>query len=92
MVYAIKPRMKEPEDRHNLRLPKELKDKLAHARIDSGRSMNAEILLRLERSFDANPALLIVEALRPISALSDEDRQQIGKLIVGIGSILAKSR
>ncbi|WP_338633045.1 Arc family DNA-binding protein [Afipia carboxidovorans] len=84
--------MKEPEDRHNLRLPKELKAKLAHARIDSGRSMNAEILDRLERSFAPDPATQMIEALQPVAALSDEDRQQVGALIAKIGSILSKDR
>lgn len=91
MVYAIKRPMKGPDDRHNLRLPAELKTKLAHARIDSGRSMNAEIVDRLEQSFDPNPAAQLVAALRPVAALSDEDRRQVGLLIEKIGAILAKS-
>lgn len=83
--------MKEPDDRHNLRLSKELKAKLAHARIDSGRSMNAEILARLEASFEPDPAKQIVEALRPIAALSDDDRKRAGDLIAGLAAILRKT-
>jgi hypothetical protein len=81
--------MEDRDDRHNLRLPKDLKAKLAHARIDSGRSMNAEILARLERSFEPDPAAQIVEALRPIASLSDDERGQVGVLLAGIGAIFA---
>jgi len=91
MVYAIQRIMKEPDDRHNLRIPKELKAKLAHARIDSGRSMNAEILARLEASFEPDPARQIVEALRPVAGLSSADRRRVGELIASLGAILRKS-
>jgi len=78
------------DPRHNLRLTPQLKKKLAHAAIDSGRSMNAEILVRLERSFAPDPAAAFVEALRPVAALTDEDRQEVGRLLVEIGRLLAK--
>lgn len=93
MVYAIRLAMEDrDEPRHNLRLTPELKAKLGHARIDNGRSMNAEILARLEKSFEPDPAAMIAEALRSVAALSDEDRQQVGIMLAGIGAILAKDR
>ncbi|MCK6052510.1 Arc family DNA-binding protein [Moraxella osloensis] len=36
----------------NFRIPQELKDKLEQAAKDSGRSITAELVTRLERSFD----------------------------------------
>lgn len=83
--------MTQREDpRHNLRLSPELKSKLAHAAIDSGRSMNAEILARLEKTFAPDPIAQFVGALAPIAAMSDEDRQRLGQLLSEIGSILSK--
>jgi hypothetical protein len=83
--------MPHPDDlRHNLRLPKPLKVKLAHARADAGRSMNAEIVARLEQSFAPNPTSQLVEILRPIASMSDDDRRELGELLVKVGSLLAK--
>lgn len=65
------------DPRHNLRLTAELKARLQHAAIDNGRSVNAEILTRLERSFALEPAALIAEALRPLASLSDDDRRAV---------------
>ena len=76
--------------RHNLRLTPALKAKLGHAAIDNGRSMNAEILDRLDRSFDPDPATQFVEALRPVAALSAADRKRAGQLLADLGAILAK--
>lgn len=85
--------MTQREDpRHNLRLTPELQKKLKHAAIDHGRSMNAEILTRLEGSFAPDPAAMLVEALRPVSALSDGDRKRVGELLIDLGSILSKTR
>jgi hypothetical protein len=81
----------QPDDtRHNLRLPKALKIKLGHARADSGRSMNAEILARLEQSFVPDPAAKLADLMTPIASLSDEDRRELGQLLAKVGSILAK--
>lgn len=80
------------EARHSLRMPPELKARLLRSTVDSGRSMNSEILARLESSFEPNPAAVIADALRPIGALSDEDRIRVGEMLVDIGSILTKSR
>jgi hypothetical protein len=85
--------MPQPDDlRHNLRLPKTLKVKLAHARADAGRSMNAEIVARLEQSFAPDPASQLVDILRPIASVSDDDRRELGELLVKVGSILAKGQ
>jgi hypothetical protein len=78
--------------RHNLRLTPELKAKLGHAAIDNRRSMNAEIVERLNRSFEPDPAALIAQALRPVAGLTDADRQKVGELLAAIGSILSKGQ
>ena len=62
------------DPRHNLRLTKSLKTRLQHAAIDNGRSVNAEILARLETSFAPDPAAQLAEAIRPLAFLNDQDR------------------
>ena len=48
--------MKQTDPQYKLRLPNELKDRVESAAKESGRSMNAEIVSRLEASFaDAEP-------------------------------------
>lgn len=83
--------MPQPEDpRHNLRLPTDLKKKLAHSAVDNGRSMNAEILARLEQSFAPSPMREIENLVRGITALSDDDRAQVAMLLSTATSILGK--
>jgi len=85
--------MPQREDpRHNLRLPPELKAKLGHSAIDTGRSMNAEILARLEQSFAPDPSALLATALQPVGSMSDADRARVGQLLIDLGAILAKSK
>lgn len=84
--------MPQREDpRHNLRLPPALKVRLAHSAVDAGRSMNAEILARLERSFKPDAAAQIVEVLRPLAVLSDGDRTKVLELLAAASAILADS-
>jgi hypothetical protein len=71
-------------------MPKALRTKLGHAAIDSGRSMNAEILARLEASFTPDPGTLIATALQPIGGLSDADRERIGALLKEVGDLLSQ--
>lgn len=80
------------DPRHNLRLPPALKAKLAHSAIDHDRSMNAEILSRLERSFATDPATQIVEMLEPIARLDDADQAKVIDLLVSVGTLIVKSR
>jgi hypothetical protein len=54
--------------------------------------MNSEILARLERSFEPDPAELIARALEPVGALTDDDRKKVGELLADLGSILTKSK
>lgn len=83
--------MPQPEDpRHNLRLTPDLKKKLAHSAVDNGRSMNAEILDRLERSFIPSPLENMENLLRNISSLSDDDRAEASKMLAKLASILGK--
>lgn len=83
-----------PQDdpRHNLRLTKALKVRLAHSAIDNGRSMNAEILARLDHSFDPDPAAQLATLLTPVAGLSDAERQRVGELLASLGGLLAKGR
>jgi predicted DNA-binding protein len=43
--------MKQTDPQYKLRLPQELKDQIETAAKEAGRSMNAEIVARLEESF-----------------------------------------
>ena len=86
----IMPQRDDP--RHNLRLPPELKAKLGHAAIDNGRSMNAEILARLEQTFAPDATSQIVDILRATPNLTDNERLTLGKLLVTAGAILTKGR
>lgn len=82
------PQIEDP--RHNLRLPSDLKKKLQHSAVDSGRSMNAEILSRLEASFAPAPMREIENLLRCMAALSDDDRTEVADLLSKATSILSK--
>ena len=78
--------------RHNLRLTQELKARLAHAAIDNGRSVNAEILDRLERSFEPDPAARLVDVLSFVTSLSESDRGELlGHLAQAI-AVLSKTK
>lgn len=83
--------MPQPDDtRHNLRLPLELKKKLAHSAVDSGRSMNAEILARLEASFAPETTRVIENLLQSFATLPDSDRDKALELITDALGILSK--
>ncbi len=83
--------MPQSEDpRHNLRLPTELKKKLAHSAVDNGRSMNAEILARLDQSFAPAPMHEIENLLRFVVALRDEERAEVMALLSKATDILGK--
>tara|TARA_R110002167_G_scaffold33829_4_gene108319 strand:- start:1750 stop:2031 length:282 start_codon:yes stop_codon:yes gene_type:complete len=62
----------------NLRVPQELKDMIEAAARDSGRSMNAEIIQRLEKSFDrerlTGDAKQIQEGLDAVVAVMLENK------------------
>ncbi|UFS83175.1 Arc family DNA-binding protein [Rhizobium sp. T136] len=78
------------DQRHNLRLPLELKKKLAHSAVDNGRSMNAEILARLEASFAPDTAREIENLLRGLIGLNDNDRAKALDLLTKATEILSK--
>lgn len=78
------------DQRHNLRLPLELKKKLAHSAVDHGRSMNAEILARLEASFAPDTSREIENLLRGISGLDAGDRALALDLLTKASEILSK--
>lgn len=82
------PQLDDP--RHNLRLPADLKKKIAHSAVDNGRSMNAEILARLEASFAPAPIREIENLLKTITALDDDDRAEAFSLLARASDILAR--
>ncbi|WP_199923556.1 Arc family DNA-binding protein [Sinorhizobium fredii] len=89
--FGHKAGMPQSEDpRHNLRLPTELKKKLAHSAVDNGRSMNAEILARLDQSFAPAPMHEIENLLRFVVALRDEERAEVMALLSKATDILGK--
>lgn len=79
----------EPPSFH-LRLPPDLKAQLQAAR---GRnSLNREILERLERSLEPDPAQRLAEILRPLLAAMDEkDRQDLVSLAEKAVEILSRA-
>ena len=54
--------------------------------------MNGEILARLEQSFAPDATSQIVEVLRVMPNLTDNERLTLGKLLVTAGAILTKGR
>ncbi|NEI60945.1 Arc family DNA-binding protein [Rhizobium leguminosarum] len=82
------PQLDDP--RHNLRLPADLKKKLAHSAVDNGRSMNAEILARLEASFAPAPIREIENLLKTITTLDEDDRAEAFSLLARASDILAR--
>lgn len=79
------------DQRHNLRLPLELKKKIAHSAVDNGRSMNAEILARLEASFAPETKREIEHLLRSFAGLDSANRKDAFELLVKAAEILSKS-
>ena len=83
--------MPQPEDpRHNLRLSLELQKKLKHAAVDNGRSMNAEILDRLERSFEPAPLQSLETLLNHILSSDEKSRSDALTALATIATVLAK--
>lgn len=76
------------DPRHNLRLTEGLKKRLQHAAIDGGRSLNAEILDRLERSFAPDPVTHFTELLRPLTLLDETDRAAAADHLAKAAAIL----
>lgn len=78
------------DPRHNLRLTPALKARLQHAAIDNSRSVNSEILARLEQSFAPDAAALIAEAVRPLAFLSEDDRVALADHLTRVAALLAR--
>ncbi|WP_180115675.1 Arc family DNA-binding protein [Acinetobacter sp. YH12140] len=67
---------------YNLRLPQELKDKIAESAKELNRSMNADIVARLEESFVASSSITNSQADIRIIPLHDGKKRVIyGKLL-----------
>lgn len=71
-------------------MPKRLREDLQAAVDRGGKSLNDEVVKRLERSFGPDDALLqLAEVLRPFFESLDEDDQAI---MISAARILAKNR
>lgn len=85
-----------PPDFHSfhLRMPKRLKDELQAAVGKGGKSLNAEIVQRLERTLGPNDTVLrLAETLAPvIDGLSDEDREALMKAARVLAKNMRKAR
>lgn len=79
------------DPRHNLRLTKSLKARLQHAAIDNGRSVNAEILARLETTFAPDPATKLAEAIAPLAFLNDQDRAAALQHLAEAAALMSKA-
>lgn len=78
----------EPPSFH-LRLPQSLKDKLQAARDRN--SLNTEIVERLRRSFEPDPALQLAEIFRPIlETLSAHDQARLLDLTTSMVDVIVK--
>lgn len=74
--------MKQTDPQYKLRLPQQLKDQIESAANTSGRSMNAEIVARLESTFRENwPLMLTGQHSGPtlLTATPDELAELIAK-------------
>lgn len=74
----------------HVRMSKQLKDKLQAAVDRGGKSLNDEVVKRLERSFGPDDALVqLAEILKPLmDGLSEEDQATL----IAAARILAKDR
>lgn len=71
-------------------MPKRLKDDLQAAVDRGGKSLNVEIVKRLERSFGPDDAVLqLAEILRPFLASLDEVEQAA---LIAAARVIAKNR
>ncbi|WP_157014870.1 Arc family DNA-binding protein [Mesorhizobium xinjiangense] len=82
--------MSQPENpSFHLRLPPEIKARLLEVKGES--SLNSEIVERLDRSLEPDPAMQLAEVFRPIlSDLDAADRVKMIKLITDAVEILQK--
>lgn len=63
---------------HKLRMPPELKEKLFASAKDMNRSLNAEIVARLEKSFeDTIPSTLVSEYMKAVDQKNETIKKQL---------------
>lgn len=75
----------------HLRLPSELKEQLQTARGKN--SLNTEIVERLERTFESDPASRLAKKLQPLIAMFDpQDREELIDLVADAVELLARSK
>ena len=77
--------MKQTDPQYKLRLPQELKDQIETAAKQSGRSMNAEIVARLQASLNPPPNIFIND-ISGITALASP-RSQLTQLAGDLNSL-----
>ena len=80
----------EPPSFHT-RLPQDLKDQLDAAR--GGRSLNREIVDRLQKSFDTDPVFRFAELLRPyLESLEADEQAELFHLAERAIAIIGKAK
>lgn len=91
--FRHKTGMSEPEQpRFNLRLTPSLQRRIKHAAIDNDRSINAEIIARLELSFAPDAATHLGEALTPFANLDPSERDQVKRLLNEAFEVLSRGK
>jgi hypothetical protein len=78
------------DPRFHLRLTPALKKKLAHAAIENERSLNGEIVARLERSFKPSEEEQLIRALR--NAYVHDDMGRVGEILRELATLIEKVR
>ncbi len=73
--------------RFNLHIGAALKKRIKLAGVHNNRTMNGEIVARLERSFEPDPL-----DLRALLSLDDEDRAKAVELLRQLIELLSKTR
>ncbi|WAX93165.1 Arc family DNA-binding protein [Aminobacter sp. NyZ550] len=77
----------------HVRLPESLKEQLQRATEGNGNSLNQEIVTRLQRTFQPDPALRLADDARPfLDGLSEKDQAAAIGMIVGLLGLASKPR
>ncbi len=86
------------QDKFNLRFPDGMREQIADAAKESGRSMNSEIIHRLQRTFDLDdPSKRTFKRkekveLRDASELSNEEKSEFNLIMAQLMELMSKSQ
>ncbi len=74
-------RQPQTQDKYIVRLPDGMREKIERAALQSGRSMNAEIVLRLMKSFEDDERAATVTSMTFLQKIGEEARNDQATLI-----------